>query len=114
MGIVPEQQASPDLGGLSRKRLGTPKLTSDSPSLSQKRFETPKLTASDSVDSIDSQKSDSSLDADQVRKDSKYQFKDSELELIKILGQGTGGLVSLVLHKPTGIQMAKKVLIRLN
>jgi serine/threonine protein kinase len=45
-----------------------------------------------------------------VRKDSKIQFKNEDIESIKKLGQGAGGTVSKVLHKPTGIFMARKIM----
>ena len=44
-----------------------------------------------------------------VRKDSKYQFNEDDLQVLKKLGQGSGGAVYKVLHKPTGIIMARKV-----
>ena len=79
-------------GGLARKRRGTPKLTAPT-GLSESKSE-----------------STSSLNQDTVGSDAKsQQFKDEDMKLIKNLGAGTGGTVSLVVHEPTGTKMARKV-----
>ena len=84
---------SPNLdGGLARKRRGTPKLTAPT-GLSDGKSE-----------------STSSLNQDSVSSgESKSQFKDEDMKLVKSLGAGTGGVVSLVIHEPSGIKMARKV-----
>lgn len=77
-------------GGLSRKRVGTPKLPSSS--------------------SLTSFKSTSKLTEENVSKDSTYLFKQSDLEILQKLGQGTAGTVYKVKHIPTGIFMARKLI----
>ena len=88
----------------------------DSPGLSGKRFGAPTLIASlGSLKNIsnlaldDSQLPRTQLNDKSVRKDSKYEFADEDLQELQKLGQGSGGSVYKVLHKPTGIVMARKV-----
>ena len=85
---------SPNLeGGLARKRRGTPKLTAPTGLIEGKSEAT------------------SSLNQESTSGESKSQFRDEDMILVKNLGAGTGGTVSLVIHGPSGIQMARKVLI---
>ena len=81
----------------------------DSPGLARKRFGAPSLNSLTSL-SISSIATEPKLNDTTVRKDSKIQFKDEDLEFIKKLGQGAGGTVSKVLHKPSGLYMARKLM----
>lgn len=97
----------------------------DSPGLSRKRFGAPSLglgslqnisnlalpgNESESIPRTKKEINASELNDKNVRKDSKYQFQVADLQFVRKLGQGTGGQVSQVLHLPTGIMMARKVL----
>lgn len=89
----------------------------DSPGLSRKRFGAPTLKGSfGSLEDIsnlslteNSQQPRTELNDKNVRKDSKYLFNEDDLQVVKKIGQGSGGAVYKVLHKPTGIIMARKV-----
>ncbi|KAJ2992193.1 MAP kinase kinase (MEK) [Globomyces sp. JEL0801] len=87
--------------GLSRKRVGAPQLKSVG-SLST-------LSVPIEPNTQDTKNSKKLNDAN-VRKDSKYEFKIEDLEFMANLGQGSGGAVSKVLHRPTGLKMARKVI----
>jgi hypothetical protein len=79
----------------------------DSPGLARKRFGAPSLGSLTNLSNI--AVSETKLNDSTVRKDSKIQFKHEDLEFVRKLGQGAGGTVSKVLHKPTGLFMARKV-----
>lgn len=88
----------------------------DSPGLSRKRFGAPTLKGSfGSLQNIcnlaisDDTQPRTQLNDKSVRKDSKYEFNEDDLQVLQKLGQGSGGAVYKVLHKPTGITMARKV-----
>ncbi|KAI8918061.1 kinase-like domain-containing protein [Entophlyctis helioformis] len=49
------------------------------------------------------------INAESVAKDSKLKFRAADLETISVLGSGSGGTVSKVLHTPTKKLMARKV-----
>ena len=102
MGIVPNPNAAlapavTNSPGLSRKRIGTPKLPTQSAS------------ALGSLTDLTIPQSYSTLTENSVSKDSKYKFVEQDLETGQKLGAGTGGVVFKVRHKPTGILMARKV-----
>lgn len=85
-------------------------LATGSPGLGRKRFGAPKLNSLSSLGSLSNLNiDDGKLDDSNVRKDSKYEFKNEDLQLICQLGAGAGGTVSKVLHAPTGLMMARKV-----
>lgn len=73
--------------GLSRKRPGPPKLDANLPEKCN-------------VDSKLTQKF--------VTKDSKYSFSLSDIQFIKKIGQGSGGIVSKVLYTPQNLTLAQK------
>jgi mitogen-activated protein kinase kinase len=98
MGVISNAPVIPSTAGLSRKRLGAPSLQS--------------LGGAMSFGSLSnlSNLAEPQLTDKNVRKDSKYQFQDSDIEHLQKLGQGAGGTVSKVFHRPTGITMARKVI----
>lgn len=84
----------------------------ESPAL--KRSGTPKMKGLGGVMSLGSLSNlnvhaEGLLNDKTVRKDSIYQFNEADLEFVKKLGQGSGGAVTMIFHKPTKTHMARKV-----
>ncbi|KAJ3314839.1 MAP kinase kinase (MEK) [Boothiomyces sp. JEL0838] len=79
-----------------------------SPVLARKRLGVPALKSLGSLSNLKLPQSD--LNENSVKKDSKINFVNEDLTFICNLGAGAGGTVSKVLHKPTGIAMARKIL----
>lgn len=105
-----ELQASQSLDALTSS---LENISVSTPKLRAKRPNAPvsiALTESLLADPVPEIAAKNGLTMENIAKDSKYKFERVHVEFLKKLGQGAGGSVHKVLHTPTGLTMACKVL----